>query len=338
MLDRRTTSSPKSLKARVLLAILALGAGSFLVLFITSPLPKDQKNNTHNQIAEDLKQRLAEEANKDSDNDGLKDWEEALYATNLQSPDTDGDGASDGEEIKVGRDPLKKGPNDTLVIPLKSPDTLSFDSNNSTHVFTQSIVSDKTFQSILNQQGGGKISASTIEEYLKSTPAQQALLVSDTPDPGLLNVSNDTSADAVKNYFEFFADIFIKNGDVFTLGDDLTIAYSALSTNNEVELRKLDRMITAFENIIQEANKLSISKNILWFHQQEIDLLIKTKKEIAILRNMNEDPIGALAALQSRVETKNAVTKLWQEDLRQWIDQNGISLGAHGGLLFLGKE
>lgn len=338
MLDRRTTSSPKSLKARVLLAVLALGAGVFLVLFITSPLPKDQKDVSQNQITEDLKQRLTEEANKDSDNDGLKDWEETLYGTNPQTPDTDGDGTPDGEEIRIGRDPLKKGPSDKLVIPLKSPETTSFDSSNSTHAFTQSILSDPTFQSILNQQGGEKISVDTIEQYLKNLPTKQLLNTSNTIDQSLLNISNDVSADAVKNYFESFADIFIKNGEAFTLGDDLTIAYTALSTNNEAEFRKLDSMITAFEKITQEANKLSIPKNILWFHQKEIDLLIQTKKEILILRNINTDPIGALAVLQSRVETKNAVTKLWQEDLQQWIDQNGILLGEHGSLLFLGKK
>lgn len=338
MLDRRTTSSPKSLKARVLLAVLVLGVGVFLVLFITSPLPKDQKNTSQNKIAEDLKQRLAEEANKDSDNDGLKDWEEALYGTNLQSPDTDGDGTPDGEEIRTGRDPLKKSPNDKVIIPLKSPETTSFDSSNSTHAFTQSILSDQTFQNILNQQGGGKISADTIEQYLKNLPTKQLLNAPDTINTSSLNISNDTSADAVKNYFESFADIFIQNGEAFTQGDDLTIAYTALSTNNEAEFKKLDSMVTAFEHIIQEANKLPIPKNILWFHQKEIELLVKTKKEISILRNINEDPIGALAVLQSRVETKNAVTKLWREDLRQWIDQNGISLGEHGGLLFLEKR
>ena len=55
-------------------------------------------------------------ATKDSDNDGLKDWEEALWQTAPNNPDTDGDGAKDGAEIAAGRDPLKKGPDDQLTL------------------------------------------------------------------------------------------------------------------------------------------------------------------------------------------------------------------------------
>ncbi|MEK7567086.1 MAG: hypothetical protein AAB527_03065, partial [Patescibacteria group bacterium] len=36
----------------------------------------------------------------DSDNDGLKDWEETLWGTNPNNDDSDNDGISDGEEIK----------------------------------------------------------------------------------------------------------------------------------------------------------------------------------------------------------------------------------------------
>ncbi len=36
----------------------------------------------------------------DSDSDGLKDWEEALWGTDPHNPDTDGDGVSDGDFAK----------------------------------------------------------------------------------------------------------------------------------------------------------------------------------------------------------------------------------------------
>jgi len=55
------------------------------------------------------------EAQLDSDNDGLKDWEEKLWGTDPNNPDTDGDGVKDGEELKQGRDPLKPGPDDKLA-------------------------------------------------------------------------------------------------------------------------------------------------------------------------------------------------------------------------------
>src|SRR3989344_1761050 len=43
---------------------------------------------------------------KDSDNDGLKDWEEVLWKTDTHQADTDGDGTNDKDEVAASRNPL----------------------------------------------------------------------------------------------------------------------------------------------------------------------------------------------------------------------------------------
>ena len=64
---------------------------------------------------QDATKILAETISRqDSDNDGLPDWEEALWKTDSHNPDTDSDGTLDGEEVKLGRNPTKKGPGDVL--------------------------------------------------------------------------------------------------------------------------------------------------------------------------------------------------------------------------------
>src|SRR5690606_29956249 len=52
----------------------------------------------------------------DTDGDGLRDWEESLWGTDLNEPDTDRDGMGDGEEVESGRDPLIPGPNDQAEV------------------------------------------------------------------------------------------------------------------------------------------------------------------------------------------------------------------------------
>ncbi len=47
--------------------------------------------------------------NLDSDKDGLLDTQEALYGTDKNNPDTDGDGFKDGDEVKNGYNPLGEG-------------------------------------------------------------------------------------------------------------------------------------------------------------------------------------------------------------------------------------
>lgn len=51
----------------------------------------------------------------DRDNDGLLDWEEALWQTNPDNSDTDGDGTIDGVEVERDRNPLVPGPSDLIV-------------------------------------------------------------------------------------------------------------------------------------------------------------------------------------------------------------------------------
>ncbi|NQV93258.1 hypothetical protein HQ403_02040 [Candidatus Kaiserbacteria bacterium] len=50
------------------------------------------------QVNDDLKKIVTKTVAIDSDSDGLKDWEEILFGTDPQNPDTDGDGILDGEE------------------------------------------------------------------------------------------------------------------------------------------------------------------------------------------------------------------------------------------------
>lgn len=50
----------------------------------------------------------------DTDEDGLKDWEELLWSTDADSKDSDKDGTTDGDEVREGRNPTKAGPDDYL--------------------------------------------------------------------------------------------------------------------------------------------------------------------------------------------------------------------------------
>ena len=52
--------------------------------------------------AESAEELLAAYAAKDTDGDTLPDWQEALYGTNPNTPDSDGDGMSDGEAFRQG--------------------------------------------------------------------------------------------------------------------------------------------------------------------------------------------------------------------------------------------
>jgi len=64
-----------------------------------------------------LKNKKQIESELDSDLDGLTDEQERILGTDPNNPDTDGDGVSDGDEVKAGRNPLGSGTLKDLFIP-----------------------------------------------------------------------------------------------------------------------------------------------------------------------------------------------------------------------------
>lgn len=323
---------PKSAKARVFLAIFVFLLVGIFVLFYTAPLPNTSQENEGLQT-DGFRKELIAEANKDSDSDGLRDWEEALYKTNPENPDTDGDGTKDGDEIRQNRNPLVRGPKDIVSTPLKLEAPIVFDAQNSTHILTQNIFQDPAFQNIL-LESGGKLSPDIIIKYLKDLPASASLQNIQPLDTKTLKISDNETPIAVENYLESFANIFIQNGEAFSEGDDLTIARDALTNNSQNDFKKLDAIVAALQKIINEANALAIPKNILWFHEKEIFLLSKTRLEISVLRNARIDPLGALSMIQERLKTKTELGNLQHNDLGNWLLKNNILLGGNAKLFF----
>lgn len=112
-------NSHKPSKNIIALAFIALAIVS--VAFILKNKALFTKDKTQEKVEEKtptlvadntVNKLLSEDTTKDTDNDGLPDWEEALWSTDPKNPDTDGDKTTDGDEKKQKRNPLKAGPDD----------------------------------------------------------------------------------------------------------------------------------------------------------------------------------------------------------------------------------
>lgn len=89
----------------------------------------------------------------DTDEDGMKDWEELVRGTDIHNKDTDADGTSDGDEANQNRDPLKPGPDDALAPPIAPPD-FSIVATSETDNLTESL-SQSIFAGYVNLYGEG---------------------------------------------------------------------------------------------------------------------------------------------------------------------------------------
>jgi len=104
-------------KISLLLVCCALFVG---IVIIGSKFVKNDPKKTGDLGKELSVDIYFKDSNKDSDNDGLLDWEETLWSSNSNEADTDGDGTNDGDEVKANRNPNVKGPNDQYLTPEES--------------------------------------------------------------------------------------------------------------------------------------------------------------------------------------------------------------------------
>ncbi|PJE51590.1 MAG: hypothetical protein COV29_00315 [Candidatus Yanofskybacteria bacterium CG10_big_fil_rev_8_21_14_0_10_36_16] len=95
--------------------LITISAGIIFVaiLFVSDAVQKPSNNTINKATNTNLNLNKTPTTNinnplaKDSDFDGIADFEESNYNTDPFNPDSDGDGFLDGEEIKAGTDPLK---------------------------------------------------------------------------------------------------------------------------------------------------------------------------------------------------------------------------------------
>ncbi|MFY9462505.1 MAG: hypothetical protein WAP51_04885 [Candidatus Sungiibacteriota bacterium] len=300
-----------------------LSPGKRLVLFITSlavvliailvtiPMGSREKKGlaanppkTKGEILQDL--------NRDSDQDGLKDWEEKIYGTDPNNPDTDGDGAPDGEEIKGGRNPLKPGPDDKLSIPLPS-----VENENKTQEIANELISKSLTQIIARAAAGqslNKVLSNTTElnAYINSLVAEKDLDKVKRPESNEFVTSPDNSPEAVKKYFNAVAQIYLSNFE--DIESDVSVLARFSRSGGDVKVfRELDANVAAIEKAIKEIKKTPTPHKWLGFAKDDVWYLSKTLAAVKILRNSENDPAASLLILKDRMDLLDAFGALYSD-------------------------
>jgi len=257
---------------------------------------------------------LIESQNMDSDNDGLKDWEEELYKTDPFSPDTDGDGYLDGEEINSGHNPLVKAPGDEQIIfPLPVGDKYNL---------TQKVFSD--MDAVLNsyilqkdeyindhpeiqspEDYMAKTSTQTMEEMLNrailyneqdwvgkanTILAQMPEIFNIEISDNDINVSEDNSMEAVKIYANNLL-AYLDSGTFFFQEKNLLSIKDALSNNN---LSLLDKIIKDNNAEIEKLRITQVPPSWREIHKKTLKIAVTLRNIFVSLRAYETDPIKAM--------------------------------------------
>jgi hypothetical protein len=208
-------------------------------------------------------------AESDRDKDGLHDWEETLWHTDPDNPDTDGDGTKDGAEVLQNRDPAVSGPNDDLDrLNSKTQNSLvAGTSTTSTTLGMTETVARELFGSYLILKQGGKFDteaqskliAAVSESVTKQTNLQPYTLTN-------LNIVTGTPAH-VAAYGEAMRKVFTKFFEIGeTQQNELILLKEALQTKNYTVLPTIATSATIYANLSLQLRNTPVPKDIASDH------------------------------------------------------------------------
>ena len=230
---------------------------------------------------------------KDSDDDGLKDWEESLWKTDPKNPDSDGDGTPDGQEVRENRDPSKPAPGDEM----QNIDKTQKQLEKKEKTLTQSVVSQYiTAYSSINQDG---ITDDSVLSGLKKDIAAEI-------DSKVLNTNTQkyTESDliiipdnvlSVENYRKKLQDILDKYKKESQ--NDIYIVNDALKAQDSAILKKLDKSILTYKNIVKDLLLMEVPERSVQAHLNVINAYSSLVTSVENMKFVLSDPITGLAGI-----------------------------------------
>lgn len=276
----------------------------------------------------------------DADCDGLTDAEEKLYKTNSSNSDTDGDGYSDGVEVKSGYDPTKKAPGDKVSV-LSSQTTSpedAIDNASTTNTFSQDL------QDFISSKGDKPITNADINDFVSTNLAAKTgdqITVDTLPEIDVSSIKvldqdyTLLSADEKKKqiqadsseYFNTLIYLLISNSpetitskeDLTTFSQDFTEHVSSLSsTSPDYDyFSDLGNRLDIFLNQLQD---ITVPETIIPIHTKMIRI-IKGFLQLRETSTSSNDPVSKMALL-SKIQTLTKIsTDFIGNDVANYFNQ-----------------
>lgn len=257
---------------------------------------------------------------KDSDSDGLKDWEESLWGTDPKNPDTDGDGTLDGEEVKLNRNPLIPNTAPAGQAPNDKIDSVAANlENQKTNTATADLTAtDRFAQDLFAKYMSLKQQGQPLDEQSKEALVNSVL--NDTPVPvyktfELKDIKTVNTGDktVIKDYGNSIGVSIAKNSPKNS-ENELDILRTALVDDNPDELTKLDPIIDGYKGIIKDLLALPAPQSLASNHLSLLNSIGVIEQSIEAMKNGYKDPIGVLAIMNDYLkkidDLKLSVTNL----------------------------
>lgn len=268
----------------------------FVVLMIFLKSSSSFKNDTERQEAGLIynKQTVGDLVNRDTDGDGVPDWQEILWGTDPTKQQTI-DGIPDKDEIQklkaTGEVETDTSQSNTSDKPGSSTSTTEF--------------SKQLFSTVASLTETGGVDQNTVDTLTDSLAQQinnpvikKVYITSD------IKISNDNSSQAIKNYGSTLAALFNKYPSVYNQGVVTPIAQTLaqamqayLENGNDAHaLTTLDPTIKNLNSLISSLTKTTVPNNLSSAHLEVLNGFEVINENLNDIQQTDIDPVVTVAA------------------------------------------
>lgn len=277
----------------------ALAVLFVVVLFVSNNTTIFKNQSRADGLVYNGNEKVGDLINRDSDLDGVPDWQESLFGTDPTKKDTDDDGIPDNIEIarRNGED-LQNG---ELNLNVEGSENLTQTDQFSRELF--STVAALNQAGSIDQATIDKLSESLVLNMQNFGNDRKVFLYSD------LKIVKPDSVSAIQTY----------NTTLNTISNKYPVKYTALDVlqkfrideNNvdESVLVELDPIIKQTNNIISDMAKMNVPEGLALSHLGFLNALQKFSENLNNIKLYEADPVVAISAInQYEASTTNLET------------------------------
>lgn len=288
------------------------------VFIVTTKKQEESQKPSENVIVKSQNATTSPQTAIDTDKDGLLDWEEALWNTDANNEDTDGDGTEDGAEVKSGRNPTIKGPKDVLNA---TTGTLKTAQEDTLLTPTEKLGREMFAEYLALKQSGvmfdEQTTSSFANELIQKTATDITYRVYSEKD--LLLAPQDNS-ETIKAYGNALSATISQNSS--NNENELLIFSRFVDSGNKKDLLPLMPIISSYRGMLNGVLSLSIPKSAVEVNLEFANALSFTLKSLENMSNSEPDPFLSIITLQRHLNAAQQLQDSLDKLQKYFIVQN----------------
>ncbi len=247
-------------------------------------------------------------AEKDSDKDGLPDWEESLWGTDPGKTDTDDDGISDKKEIDQKKASLASA-NETAPESEALTETETF--------------SRELFASIAALKESGNFNTNSLQDLARtiSQNAGEEQVMLDSYASADIKTSEATAANKTTYHQTLFG--VLQKYDNAGFGTELGKIEAGLEAEDSEKINELHAIATAYANLSEDLARMTVPLDAVQIHLEAANSARNISLSLENATHIYDNALRGLIGL-SQYETENTRFEKSLEDLESYFKKNGI--------------